>query len=87
MTVVSPVLVVVATAALYPPSTPVEGQRGSRVWILTLQMLFVATFMDHPSKSNLATTKVLRLPNAVAFGPISISRTVPTRILLFFFAP
>ena len=85
--VVSPVLVVVSAAALSPPSPSVEGRGGSGVWSLTLRMLIVATFMAPLPRSNLATTKVLRLPNAVAFVPISTSRTVPMRILVFLFAP
>ena len=83
---VSPVAVVVAAAALYPPSKLVSGLRGSGVWILTLLMLMVANFMSHPPRSNFVTTKALRLPNAVAFVPISTSRTVPKIIMVFLFA-
>ena len=87
VTVVSPVVAVVAAAALPPPSPPVEGQWGLVVWSLTLWMLIVATFVAPLPGSNLVTKKVLCLPNAVAFGPISTSRTVPTRIMVFLFAP
>ena len=50
-------------------------------------MLMVTIFVSPPSRYNVATTKVLRLPNAVAFVPISTSNTVPTIIIVFLFAP
>ena len=84
--VVLPVVVVVATAALSTPQPSVAGRRGYVVWWLTLLILMAATFMSPPPGSNLATTKVLHLPNAVAFGPICTSRTVPTRNLIYLFA-
>ena len=83
MTVVSKVVVVVAAAYFSPPLPQVEGLGGSGVYSLTLQMLIVATFIATPSRLNLATTKVLRLPNTVAFGKISTSSTVPTVILVY----
>ena len=55
MTVVSPVIVVVAEASLYPPSSPVEGRVGSIVWSLKLRMLILATIVAPPPGSNLAT--------------------------------
>ena len=70
MTVVSLLVVVVASADLSPPLPPVEGQGGYRVWSLALWMLVVATFMSPLPRLNLATTKSLRLPNAIAFGPM-----------------
>ena len=85
--VVSPVVVMVAVAALYPLSPREKWRGGSGEWILTLSILNVATFMSTPPRSNIATTEVLRLPNAVAFVPIYTSRTVPTRILVLLFAP
>ena len=87
MIVVSPVVVVVAAEDLYPPSPPVAGQRCSRVWSLTYLMFMVVTFMSPPPKSNFTTTKVLRLPDVVTFGPIYTSKTVLTRTLFFSFAP
>ena len=74
--VVSSVVVVVAAETHSPPSPPVAGRRGSGVWSLTLLLLMVATFMSPPPRSGFDTKKVLRLPNAVAFVPISTSRTV-----------
>ena len=85
--VVSPVILVVAASALSPPKPSVSGRRRSGVWSFTLLMLMVATFMSPPPSSNFATTKVLRIPNAVAFGPISTSRTVQTIIMVFLFTP
>ena len=81
--VVSPVVVVVTSASLYSPLPSVSGLRGSRVWILTLVMLMVDTFISPPSRSNFAMKKVLLLPDVVAFGPISTARTVTTKILVF----
>ena len=85
--VVSQVVVVVAASALYPPSPSVAVQRGSGLWSLILLVLMVATFMSPPTSSKFSTTKVLRLPDVVAFGPISTSRTTLTRITVSLFAP
>ena len=84
---VSPVVVVVEEASLYPPSASASRRRGSGVSSLTLLMLMVATFVSPALRSNFATTKVLRLPNAVVFVPIHTSRTMQTRIMLFLLAP
>ena len=85
--IVSSVVVVMAEAALYPPSTSESLRRGSVVFSLTLLMLMMATFMSPPPRSNFVTKKVLRLPNAVTFGPISTSRIVPTIIMVLLFSP
>ena len=85
--VLSPVVVVVAAASLYPPSLPLAVQRGSVVWILTFLMLMMATFVYHPLRSNFVMTKFLRLSDVGTSGPISTSSTVPMRILVFLFAP
>ena len=70
MMVVSPVVILVESTALSPPSPSVAVLRGSGVWVLTLLMFIVATFVFPPPRSNFATKKVLRLPNSVAFGSI-----------------
>ena len=54
---VSPVLVMVAAAALYPPPPSIAVQRGSGVWILTILMLMVANFMYPPPRLNFANEK------------------------------
>ena len=87
MIVVSPIVFVVAAEYLYPPPQSVAGRRGSRVWSLTLLMLMVATFMSYPPRLNFVTTKFLRLTDVVTYGPIFTSRTVPMRIMVFFFDP
>ena len=83
---VSPVVVMVTAAALYPPSPLVAGRRGFIVLSLELFMLMVATFMSPPPRSNFSTTKVLCLTDVVAFGPIYISKTMPMKIMFFLFA-